>query len=142
MKRLARAVDQGRVAGVDVSTEMVRQASARNREGVRSGRVELRIGSIESLPFESETFDAVYATNSAQFWPDLEGGMREVRRVLRSGGRAVVVVQPMSRTATERDAFRWRDRLSAAMHRASFARVATAETVLEPATAVAAIGTK
>src|SRR4051794_39896963 len=79
VRRLSAAVGEGRVAGVDVSSEMVRQASARNRQAVREGRVDLRLGSASELPFESATFDAVYATNSAQFWPDLETGVREVR---------------------------------------------------------------
>src|SRR5262245_11794996 len=70
--RLARAVGPaGFVGGVDVSREMVRHATARNRGEVRAERVDLREGSAVRLPFHDASFDAVYATNSAQFWPDL-----------------------------------------------------------------------
>src|SRR5262249_33320556 len=41
----------GHIAGVDQSREMVEQARARNAATVRDGRVELRHGSVESLPF-------------------------------------------------------------------------------------------
>ncbi len=140
VRRMARAVGRGLVAGVDVSSEMLRQARARNRAGERSGRVDLRLGSAIELPFEDRSFDAVYATNSAQFWPDLDRGMREVRRVLRPGGRAVIVVQPMWRGATDEDALKWRDRLRYAMETTGFLRIGTEQTPLAPVLAVAAIG--
>ena len=84
----------GHVAGVDVSWEMQRQAGARNRAAVAGGRADLRKGSAVELPFADASFDAVYSTNSAQFWPDLDQGMRELLRVLQPSGRALTVVQP------------------------------------------------
>src|SRR3954469_18079158 len=53
VRRFARAVGaNGRVAGVDISSEMLRQASGRSREAIRAGRVDLRQGSASELPFE------------------------------------------------------------------------------------------
>jgi len=74
------------VAGVDASREMVAQAKARNAIAVKNGRVELRHGSIEDLPFASDTFHKAMAINSMQIWPDAMAGLREMRRVLKSGG--------------------------------------------------------
>src|ERR671919_2659341 len=54
---LARSVSRGYVAGVDPSEEMVQQAKARNVKAMESGRVDLRQGSVESLPFEDYTFN-------------------------------------------------------------------------------------
>src|SRR5882757_4219880 len=54
---LARSATTGYVAGADPSAEMVEQATARNANVIRSGRVDLRHGSVESLPFENNTFD-------------------------------------------------------------------------------------
>src|SRR5262249_928140 len=102
--------------------------------------VDLRLGSAERLPFDDGAFDAVYATNSAQFWPDLVGGLREILRVLRIDGRAVVVVQPMWRGATEDDSRQWRDKLVAGMPEAGFAAVEDTERAMRPAPAAAAIG--
>ncbi|HEX6766844.1 MAG TPA: methyltransferase domain-containing protein [Polyangiaceae bacterium] len=141
VSRIASSVgSDGFVAGVDVSREMVRQATRRNDEGVRAGRVDLRVGSSERLPFESERFDAAYATNSAQFWPDLRGGLAEVLRVLRPGGRALVVVQPMWRGATESDTHAWRDKLRDGMNEVGFRSVETEEVQLAPLLAVLATG--
>src|ERR1700704_3742077 len=86
----------GYVAGVDASGEMVQQATARNANVIQSGRVDLRHGSVESLPFENNTFDKALAINSMQIWPDAVGGLQEMRRVMRSGGRAALGFTPYS----------------------------------------------
>jgi ubiquinone/menaquinone biosynthesis C-methylase UbiE len=93
---LAKSAPEGRVAGVDCSREMLEQATARNAEAIASGVVDLRHGSVEELPFEDGTFDAVLAINSMQVWPDVMAGLREVTRVTRSGGRVVVAFTPYS----------------------------------------------
>ena len=84
---LARAASSGWVAGVDPSQEMVEQATVRNAAGIGAGRVALRQGSVERLPFETNAFDKALAINSMQVWPDAVAGLREIRRVLRPGGR-------------------------------------------------------
>ena len=42
----------GKIAGVDPSEEMVKQATARNAAAIGTGAVDLRRGSVESMPFE------------------------------------------------------------------------------------------
>jgi len=49
--------------------------------------------------------------------------MIEVRRVLRPGGRAVLVVQPMARGATDADASTWQDKLARSAEAAGFTHV-------------------
>jgi ubiquinone/menaquinone biosynthesis C-methylase UbiE len=80
----------GWIAGIDPSVEMVEQARARNADAIAGGRVDLRRGSVEQVPFESSTFNRALAINSMQAWPDAVAGLREVRRVLRPGGRLVL----------------------------------------------------
>ena len=58
---------------------MVEQATARNAEAIERGVVDLRHGSVEELPFEDGTFDAVLAINSMQVWPDVTAGLHEVK---------------------------------------------------------------
>jgi ubiquinone/menaquinone biosynthesis C-methylase UbiE len=93
---LARSAPAGRVAGIDCSTAMVAQARARNVEAIASGVVDLRHGAVEDLPFEDGSFDAVLAINSMQVWPDIMAGLREIRRVLRPGGRIALGFTPYS----------------------------------------------
>jgi ubiquinone/menaquinone biosynthesis C-methylase UbiE len=87
---LLQRVPAGSVAGVDPSQEMVQQASARNADALRSRRADLRYGSVERLPFADKTFDKAFAINSMQAWPDARVGLREIRRVLKHGGRIVL----------------------------------------------------
>jgi ubiquinone/menaquinone biosynthesis C-methylase UbiE len=93
---LARLVPGGYIAGVDPSEEMVEQAKARNVKAIESGRVDLRYGSVESLPFEDNTFNKALAINSMQVWPDAVAGLREMRRVMKPGGRIALGFTPYS----------------------------------------------
>jgi ubiquinone/menaquinone biosynthesis C-methylase UbiE len=84
------------VAGVDPSGEMVALARARNAIALENGRVELRLGLVEDLPFAGDTFDKAMAINSMQIWPDAVAGLREMRRVLKSGGTIALGFTPYS----------------------------------------------
>lgn len=124
--RLLSAVGQGgSVAGIDVSDVMVRQA-ARRCSGIASDSkvVDLRQGSVDTLPFPDDSFDAALSINNAQFWPELVHGLSELRRVIRPGGRVVVAVQTMKRGATRADSDRWLERLRDAAGAAGWEDVA------------------
>jgi ubiquinone/menaquinone biosynthesis C-methylase UbiE len=84
---LAKSGSSGRVVGVDCSKEMVEQATVRNARAIEAGQVNLRKGSVERLPFEDETFSSALAVNSMQAWPDAVAGLREIRRVMKPGGK-------------------------------------------------------
>ena len=84
---LADKVSAGKVAGIDPSTEMVEQATARNAQAVVRGLADLRRGAVEHLPFDNGTFDKAPAINSMQVWQDPVAGLAEIRRVLKPGGR-------------------------------------------------------
>lgn len=86
---LAAMMSTGYVAGVDASQEMVEQARARNAKG-EAGSVQLHYGSVEALPFADDTFDKALAINSMQVWSDALVGLRELRRVMKVGGRMVL----------------------------------------------------
>jgi ubiquinone/menaquinone biosynthesis C-methylase UbiE len=93
---LARAATEGNIAGVDPPKEMVEQAVARNAGAIRAGAVDLRHGSVDCMPFEDEAFDTALGINSMQVWPDAMAGLREIRRVLRTGGRVALAFTPRS----------------------------------------------
>src|SRR5262249_402489 len=86
IQRLARLVSSGRVSGIDPSQEMLEQASARNAAAIQSKRIELKRGSVASLPFADNSFDKAIAINSMQVWPDAILGLREIGRVTKPGG--------------------------------------------------------
>ena len=80
----------GRIDGVEISDEMLTSLQRRiARLGIES-RVGLHRASVDSLPFASESFDAVYSAHTIYFWPDLARGLAEISRVTRSGGVLVL----------------------------------------------------
>ncbi|WP_030512419.1 class I SAM-dependent methyltransferase [Microbispora rosea] len=89
----ARAV-RGHVFGVDHSQTMVRRAARRNAAAIRAGRVHLAHATVERLPNFGDPLDAILAVNSVGFWPDPVERLRELRRLLRPGGRIALVSQP------------------------------------------------
>ena len=96
IQNLARLASAGYIAGVDPSREMVEQAQARNAAAINSRIVDLRLGSADSLPFEDNSFDKALAINSMQVWPDPIAGLREMRRVLKPGGKVALGFTPYS----------------------------------------------
>lgn len=83
---IARAAHRGLVAGVDPSELMLQQATQRNRAALRSGQVDLRLGTASNLPFAANSFDKICAVNSFQLWQSPQTDLQEVRRVLKPGG--------------------------------------------------------
>jgi ubiquinone/menaquinone biosynthesis C-methylase UbiE len=75
-----------RYAGVDISRTMVDQANAANRTLAEAGRVDIRLASVDALPFASATFDRAVGVNTLYFWPDPVAGLKELRRVLKPEG--------------------------------------------------------
>src|SRR5215472_16494477 len=93
ISKLARMASAGKVCGIDYSEESVAASRRENAEAVRSGRVEIRAGSVSQLPFPDATFDLITAVETHFFWPDLPGDMREVFRVLKPGGTFILIAE-------------------------------------------------
>ena len=90
IERLARAVPEGRVCGLDVSRAMLDMAVRRNRRAVAAGRVELRMSDAASIPYEDKSFGKALTVHTLYFWTDPIPCLREIRRVLKPRGRFVL----------------------------------------------------
>jgi demethylmenaquinone methyltransferase / 2-methoxy-6-polyprenyl-1,4-benzoquinol methylase len=80
----------GEVVGVDFSARMLERARR------KSAAVEWVQGDLLALPFAAASFDAVTVGFGVRNLSELESGLRELRRVLRTGGRLAVleITQP------------------------------------------------
>lgn len=88
---LAARTTKGRVVGVDPSDLMVEIAVDRNRALIKAGKVQVAIASAGDLPFDAEAFDKALCVHVIYFWKDLRTSFREIARVLKPGGRFVLV---------------------------------------------------
>ena len=77
------------LCGVDPSTVMLRQAA----RAIGDAAIDLCCAAAADLPFENDRFDVTLSFNTVQFWPDLNAGLREIRRVTRPGGTAPTCIQ-------------------------------------------------
>ena len=133
VRELAGLAVDGYVYGLDHSEVMLRQAAKRNAEGVRRGRVELRLGSVERLPAFDMPFDKILAVNAMQFWDQPVEPLVELRRLLRSGGRIAIAFQPRGPGATDDVATKTGLELAAALRDAGFSGVRLETLNLKPA---------
>jgi ubiquinone/menaquinone biosynthesis C-methylase UbiE len=93
VSKLAAAAAQGKVYGIDFSEESVAASKRTNAGWIEMGRVEIRLGSVSQLPFADGMFDLVTAVETHFWWPNLPGDMREIFRVLKPGGRLIVIAE-------------------------------------------------
>jgi ubiquinone/menaquinone biosynthesis C-methylase UbiE len=78
----------GQVTGLDLSPGMLAVA----REQLDGPHVTWQEGSALELPFAPDSFDLVTCQQGLQFFPDRAVALREMRRVLRPGGRVALAV--------------------------------------------------
>lgn len=93
IQKLASLATEGHICGVDYASGSVAVSRAKNASLIESGRVEIREGSVSQLPFPDSMFDLALAVETQYYWPDLVNDMKEVRRVLKPGGRLVVIAE-------------------------------------------------
>jgi len=100
LDRVAAIVTAGHVAGVDASADMVATATRRCRHPVERGRMDLRLGVVEDLPFADDAFDAAYSVHTLYFWERPARAVDELRRVLKHAGRLVLCFRRRDDDAT------------------------------------------
>ena len=80
-----------KVIGIDISEGMLEVGRKKMRSKGYDSKIELRSGDSENLPFEENKFDAVIVAFGVRNFENLERGLAEMYRVLRPGGRMVVL---------------------------------------------------
>lgn len=80
-----------RFVGVDFCGEMIALADAKIASSLNRSAVDLGIASCEALPFRENTFDAACISFGIRNVVDRDQGLREIHRVLRPGGKLVLL---------------------------------------------------
>ena len=81
------------VAGLDHSELMVKLATRKHRERIKAGTAEFVHGEASQLPWQDEKFSVATTMGSIIVFPKPLEALKEMYRVLRPGGRAVVSIE-------------------------------------------------
>lgn len=84
--RLRAELHAATIVGCDYSAGMLRQARARSPRGLFTH------GDAQRLPFADANFDTVVSTEAFHWFPDQPAALREIRRILKPGGRLLVAL--------------------------------------------------
>jgi SAM-dependent methyltransferase len=93
IQKLAAIASEGKVFGIDHSAASVAAARVANARWLVEDRVVILQGSVSDLPFPDGMFDVVTAVETHYYWPDLVADLREIWRVLKPGGRLVIIAE-------------------------------------------------
>jgi len=95
-----------RAAAIDHSRDMVELATQSNREAVEQRRVEIVQGNAAALPWPDASFTCGACVASFLFFEDPVTVLREVNRVLKPGGRFVIVTPAQQASGFMKSIFR------------------------------------
>jgi len=80
-----------KIIGVDISQGMLDIAQQKITKRNLSDKFEVKLGDSEKLPFDNNQFDAVTVAYGVRNFENLEVGLADIQRVLKPGGKAVVL---------------------------------------------------
>jgi ubiquinone/menaquinone biosynthesis C-methylase UbiE len=125
LERAIAATPEATFAGIDHAEDMTAALARRCARVVRVGRLDVRAGSSDALPWPDASFDGAFAVHTLYFWKRPEQHLAEIRRVLRPGGRLLLGFRERSPEAeatfpADIYTFRSRDEVSALLQATGF----------------------
>ncbi len=87
----ALALNPDKVTGIDISSGMLEVGKVKMKKKGFDNRIEMLLGDSENLPFNDNHFDAITVGFGVRNFENLEKGLTEMNRVLRTGGKTAVL---------------------------------------------------
>lgn len=81
------------VAGLDLSEVQVKMAKRNLKDRIKAGTADIVLGDASKLPWANDRYSAVTVMGSVMGFPEPLESLKEMRRVLRPGGRAVISIE-------------------------------------------------
>ena len=91
LQRMSKEIKDGHLTGVDYSKVSVEESTILNIDNIKSGKMNIIEGNVESLPFKDNSFDKIITVESFYFWPNHKENLKEVFRVLNNHGTFMLV---------------------------------------------------
>ena len=79
------------IVGLDLSQQMLNVGIDKVKRLQLDGKIKMMKGDAENLPFEDNNFDAVTVAFGARNFENLEKGLNELKRVVKSGGSVYIL---------------------------------------------------
>jgi demethylmenaquinone methyltransferase/2-methoxy-6-polyprenyl-1,4-benzoquinol methylase len=87
-----------KVVGVDISSGMLELGQKKIEKLGLQKKIELKLADSENLPFADNTFDAITVGFGVRNFENLEKGIRDMHRVLKPGGKMIILEFSKPRT--------------------------------------------
>ncbi len=87
----ARKIQPQKITGVDIADQMLAVGRKKIADKNLAGIITLQTGDSEAMPFATGEFDAVMCAYGVRNFEHLEAGLKEMSRVLRPGGKVVIL---------------------------------------------------
>lgn len=84
-------LDPAKIDGIDISEGMLELGRKKIEKEQLTNKIELHSGDSETIKFADNTFDAVMVAFGVRNFENLEKGLTEMKRVLKPGGRLIVL---------------------------------------------------
>jgi ubiquinone/menaquinone biosynthesis C-methylase UbiE len=91
IKILAQLAPKGKVYGIDHSDDMVDYSKKMNKKLIDQNRVQIIEGSVVKMGFPNDYFNLVTACETYYFWSSFREALEEINRVLKLGGKLLLV---------------------------------------------------
>lgn len=104
VSKLCKRIGNGKVFGIDYSELCVEKSKKLNKNNIMCGKASILQSSVSSLPFEDNKFDVITAVETYYFWPEKLNDLKEVYRVLKSGGKLLLVFEMVK---SEEEPHKW-----------------------------------
>lgn len=97
----------GRVTGVDPAEPMLKLAGLLTRVRTPEAEIDWVCAGAERMPLPDDSVSVCWSLASVHHWPDLDGGLSEVARVLRPGGTFIALEKRSAPGATGNASHGW-----------------------------------
>lgn len=91
-----------KVFGIDFSKLSVDRSIELNKAAIEENRCRIIESSVSDMPFQDNLFDIVTAFETVYFWSDFINDLKEIRRILKSGGVIFIANEALPNEHDER----------------------------------------
>jgi ubiquinone/menaquinone biosynthesis C-methylase UbiE len=88
------SIQDGLIAGLDISDAALARCHKTFKKSVSQNKLELKKGYSTNIPYQNDFFNKVFAVNCIYFWSDPAVDLKEIYRVLKTGGTMILAIRP------------------------------------------------